>query len=44
VRISNGILVLEGKCLKVDAGHSLDVHQCLVQYPHSSYCKSFPFR
>jgi REP element-mobilizing transposase RayT len=37
VRVSDGVLVVEGKHEKVVPGHVLDVHQCLAQYPHSSY-------
>jgi len=36
-RVSDGVLIVEGKQVKVAAGHTLDVHQCLAQYPHSSY-------
>jgi len=37
VRVSDGILIVEGKQVKIAPGHTLDVHQCLAQYPHSSY-------
>jgi len=37
VRVSDGILVVEGKQVKIAPGQALDVHQCLAQYPHSSY-------
>jgi putative transposase len=37
VQVSNGVLVVEGQKVKVVTGHALDVHQCLAQYPHSSY-------
>jgi putative transposase len=37
VRVSDGVLVVEGKHEKVVPGHVVDVHQCLAQYPHSSY-------
>jgi len=37
VRISDGVLVVEGRQVKIVPDHALDVHQCLAQYPHSSY-------
>jgi putative transposase len=37
VRVSDGVLVVEGRRIKIPAGHILDVHQCLAYYPHSSY-------
>ena len=37
VQVSDGALVVEGKRAKIAAGHTLDVHQCLAQYSHSSY-------
>jgi len=37
VRVSDGVLVVEGERVKIAPGHALDVHQRLAQYPHSSY-------
>jgi putative transposase len=37
VRVPDGVLVVEGKQVKSVADHAADAHQCLVQYPHSSY-------
>jgi putative transposase len=37
VRISDDVLVVEGRQVKIASAHTLDVHQCLAQYPHSSY-------
>ncbi|MEA3338649.1 MAG: transposase [Chloroflexota bacterium] len=37
VQISDGVLVVEGKQIKIVSGYASDVHQCLAQYPHSSY-------
>jgi putative transposase len=37
VRVSDGIVVVDGKHIKIAPGHTLDVHKCLAQYPHSSY-------
>jgi putative transposase len=37
VRVSDGVLVVEGKQVKIASGDALDVHRCLAQYPHSSY-------
>jgi putative transposase len=37
VRVSGGVLMVEGERVKVASGHAWDVHQCLAQYPHSSY-------
>ena len=37
VRIGDGVLVVEGKRVRIPSGHVLDVHQCLAHYPHSSY-------
>jgi putative transposase len=37
VRILDDALVVEGKRVKVVTEYTLDVHQCLAQYPYSSY-------
>jgi len=37
VQVLDGALVIEGKRQKIIPGHALDVHQCLAQYPYSSY-------
>jgi putative transposase len=37
VRVSGGVLMVEGEHVKIAPGHALNVHQCLAQYPHSSY-------
>lgn len=37
VRISDDILEVEHRQIKIVPSHALDVHQCLVEYPHSSY-------
>jgi len=37
VRVSDGLLVIEGEQERISPGLVLDVHQCLAQYPHSSY-------
>jgi len=37
VPISDGSVAVEGERLKIAPGHVPDVHQCLGQYPHSSY-------
>jgi putative transposase len=37
VRVSDGILMVEDRHVKITSGRALDVHQCLAQYPHSSY-------
>lgn len=34
---SDGVLVVDGKQMSVASGRELDIHQCLVQYSHSSY-------
>jgi putative transposase len=36
VRVSDGVLVVEGRQAKIVADRVLDVHQCLAQYPYSS--------
>jgi hypothetical protein len=42
VRVSDGILVVEGRQVKIAPGQALDVHQCLAQYPHSRLQLSLP--
>jgi putative transposase len=37
VQVYDGVLVVEGRRTKIPAGHTLDVHQCLAKYSHSSY-------
>lgn len=37
VQTGNGILKVNGKQVQIAEGHTPDVHQCLAQYPHSSY-------
>lgn len=37
VRIGDGVLVVEGKRVRIPSDHVLDVHQCLAHYLHSSY-------
>jgi putative transposase len=37
VRISDGMLLAEDSEVKIEPGHALDIHQCLLQYPHSSF-------
>ena len=37
VRVSDDALIVEGKQVKIEPGHIPDIHQCLAQYPYSSY-------
>jgi putative transposase len=37
VRVPNGVPMTKGGASGLAPGHVPDVHQCLVQYPHSSY-------
>lgn len=37
VRVERGALRVEGKTVRFAEGHLPDVHECLAQYPHSSY-------
>jgi putative transposase len=36
VRISDGVLMIEGRQVKIVSDHALDISQSLRQYPHSS--------
>ena len=33
----DGVLTVEGKQIKIAPSQAVDVHQCLAQYPYSSY-------
>ncbi|HSJ57852.1 MAG TPA: transposase [Anaerolineae bacterium] len=37
VRIADGALWAEDRMVRIAPAHLLDVHDCLAQYPHSSY-------
>jgi len=37
VRIGDGVLVVEGKRVRIPSDHVLDVHRYLAHYLHSSY-------
>ncbi len=37
VRVSQGVLRVEGQAQHIEPNHTLSVNDCLAQYPHSSY-------
>jgi putative transposase len=38
VHPAGAVLTVEGQQVRISAGQVADVHSCLQQYPHSSYC------
>ncbi len=37
VQVSQGILRVDGQVQHIAPGHTLNIHECLTRYPHSSY-------